>query len=121
MARPQVSHRRLKSIVGGALLAIGSGVLLVDAGSLALQARHQLSVSGSDTLGLLAAAGLALLHALQAVAFAPSILLSVVCNILVLFSASVIVATGMTLLRKQLAEALAQHSLSSLESAKGDQ
>jgi hypothetical protein len=121
MATRQASNGRLKSIVGGALLAIGSCVLLFDAGSLALQARHLLSASGAEAIGVLAAAGLALLHTLQAAAFDCSILLSVVSNMLILFSAFVIVATGMALLRKQLANALAQQQLSSFESLKGDQ
>jgi hypothetical protein len=121
MATQQVSNGRLKVIFGGVLLTIGSGIFLWDAGSLALHARNLLSTAGSDCLGALAAAGMALLHTLQVVAFDHAILFSVVSSILVLFSAFVIIAAGMTLLRKQFAEALGQRQLSSPELAKGDQ
>jgi len=121
MATQQVSSGRLKRILGGALLTIGSGIFLWDAASLALHARNLLSTASSDRLGVLAAAGMALLRTLQLVAFDTAILFSVVSSILVLFSAFVVIAAGIALLRKQFARAFGQRQLSSPELAKGDQ
>jgi hypothetical protein len=121
MATQQVSNGRLKVILGRGLLTIGSGIFLWDAGSLALHARNLLSTARSDSLGALAATGMALLHTLQLVAFDHAIWFSVVSGILVLFSAFVVIAAGIALLRSQFARALGQRQLSSPESAKGDQ
>jgi hypothetical protein len=117
----QVSNGKAKQILGGALLAIGTGVLLVRTSSFALQACNLLRASALDTAGAVGGIGLAVLHGLQIVAFDHAILFSVVSNILVLFSALVVIAAGITLLRRQFAKALAEHQLSSPESSTGDQ
>jgi hypothetical protein len=115
----QVSNGRTKQILGGALLAIGTGVLLVRTSFLALQACNLLRASAPDTAESLAEVGLAVLHGVQIVAFNRTILFSLLSNILVLFSALAVIAAGVTLLRRPFAKTLAQHRSS--ESPTGDQ
>jgi hypothetical protein len=113
----QVSNGKAQQILGGALLASGTGVLLVRASSLALHARNLLCAPTLDTAGALGEISLAVLHGLQMMAFDHAILFAAASNILVLFSALVVIAAGITLLRKRLAKALAQ--LSSPEPSTG--
>src|SRR5580704_14526706 len=88
----QFSNGRTKQILGGALLAIGTGVLLVRTSLLALQACNLLRASAPDTAESLAEVGLAVLHGVQIVAFNRTILFSLLSNILVLFSALAVIA-----------------------------
>ena len=116
---PQVSNGKAQQILGGALFAIGTGVLLVRTSSLALHARNLLRAPALDTAGALGEISLAVLRGLQMVAFDHAILFAVASNILVLFSALVVIAAGITLLRKRLAQALAASQFCSPEPSTG--
>ena len=116
---PQVSNGKAQQILGGALFAIGTGVLLVRTSSLAFHARNLLRAPALDTAGALGEISLAVFHGLQMVAFDHAILFAVASNILVLFSALVVIAAGITLLRKRLAQALAASQFCSPEPSTG--
>jgi hypothetical protein len=116
----QVSNGKTTQVIGGTLLAIGMGALLDRTSSLALHACNLFRATALDTAGTLGEIALAALRALQIAAFDHTILFSALSNLLVLFSALVVIATGITLLRKPFAKALVQHQLSSTESSTGD-
>ena len=71
---PQVSNGKAQQILGGALFAIGTGVLLVRTSSLAFHARNLLRAPALDTAGALGEISLAVFHGLQMVAFDHAIL-----------------------------------------------
>jgi len=113
-------NRKATQLLGAALLATGTGVLLDRASSLLLQDCTLLRASATDAVGTLGEVALAVLRGLQIAAFDHTILSSALSNILVLFSALVVIATGITLLRKPFAKALALNRLSSPGSSTGD-
>lgn len=100
MTGTRTSASRLKSTTGGALLALGTLLVLFYLNSLALQVQPFFSAPLADTLDSCARLGVTLLHALQAIFFERGALVSMASNMLVLFSAFAITLIGIILRNK---------------------
>jgi hypothetical protein len=102
MARTQNSKRNFSSLLGTAMLIVGSATLATYAAALAWQFHAALG-SSADSLGFFGNIGLACLHAARLVMLDHAVLLSVVHRILVLCSALIVTLIGIALLRKRTA------------------
>jgi hypothetical protein len=121
MTYHQGSTSGAKAVLGVTFLTLGTGAAVVNLGSLLLHILSLLCAPLVGAAGFAAALGMALLHGLQSAILDPSILSSAVSDILVLFSALVIAAAGLGLLRNPFANAVARQPLGSSVSAKGNQ
>jgi hypothetical protein len=101
MTQIQNSNRDFRSLVGTAMVAIGSAVLLAYSGVMAWQFQAALTGSAIDSLGLLGSIGFASLRVVRAVTFDHAAVLSVVRHILVLFSAFLVTLAGIALLPRR--------------------
>ncbi|HXN53550.1 MAG TPA: hypothetical protein VN943_16580 [Candidatus Acidoferrum sp.] len=121
MTRRQTSKRNISSIVGAALLVIGSTVLVTYSAALGWQFQAALNNTAIDSLGFFGSVGLASLHAVRIVALDHAVLLSVMHRILVLCSALIVTLIGIALLlrRPTGVNALGRRGVSALP--KGDQ
>ncbi|MCU1243178.1 MAG: hypothetical protein JWO71_3904 [Candidatus Acidoferrum typicum] len=122
MTRNQTSKRNLSGVMGIALLAIGSAVLVTYSAGLAWQFHAALNSTAVESLGFLGSIGLASLHAFRMVALDHAVLLSVVRRILVLCSALIVTLIGIALLPKRATAAATASGRRSLSAPpKGDQ
>lgn len=119
MAQHAKSGNR-RAILGMTLLTVGVGAAVVNLGSLLFNLLTLACVPAACAGGFISGVGISLLHSIQAVAFDPSILSSVLSEILVSFSAFVIVAAGTSLLRNPFSGAPAQQRLGSTASVEGN-
>jgi len=121
MTRNQTSNRNRRSLVGIAMLIIGSAVLVTYSAALAWQFHAALNSAAVDSLGFLGSIGLASLHAFRIVALDHAVLLSVVHRILVLCSALIVTLIGIALLPKRATAATASGRRDGSALPKGDQ
>jgi hypothetical protein len=121
MTRNQAPNRNRHSVVGIAMLSIGSAVLVTYSAALAWQFHAALNSTAVDSLGFFGSIGLASLHAFRMVAFDHAVLLSVVHRILVLCSALIVTLIGIALLPKRATAAPASGRRSASALPKGDQ
>lgn len=101
MTQKTTTGRSIRSFMGGALLAIGSTVLVAYSATLAWQFQTALSSAATDSLGCFGSIGLASLRAVRIVALDHTVLLSVVHRILVLCSSLIVTLIGIALLPKR--------------------
>jgi hypothetical protein len=101
MTQKPTDRHNIRRIVGTALLAIGSTVLVAYSAVLAWQFQAALDSTVMDSLGFFGTIGLASLHAVRIVALDHAVLLSVVHRILVLCSALIVTLIGIALLPKR--------------------
>jgi hypothetical protein len=99
MAARQTSPKRLKSITGAILLALGFLMLLANLDAVAGQLTEVAGGSGDQTAGMLPALVLATLHAVQAYAFDHAGFLSGLVQILVSCWPVILILIGAVLLR----------------------
>jgi hypothetical protein len=103
MTRTQNSRRNFRTFVGGALLIIGSAVMVTYSAAIAWQFHAALDSGAGDALGCIGSIGLASLHAVRALALDHAAVLSVVHHILILFSAFLVMLFGIALLPRRAA------------------
>lgn len=120
MAERESSTRTLRSIGGGALLAVGSILIVIYLSSLTLQFQPFFSDPLAGILDSCGALGVMLLRALQTIVFDRPLLLSIGSKILVLFSAFTLTLIGV-LLRSPTGPRAMRDRLTAPFSAKGDQ
>jgi hypothetical protein len=121
MTGNQTSKRNFSGVVGIALLAIGSAVLVTYSAALAWQFHTALNSAAVDSLGFLGSIGLASLHAFRIVALDHAVLLSVLHRILVLCSALILTLIGVALVPKRATAATAPGRRNVSASPQGDQ
>jgi hypothetical protein len=121
MTQKPTATRNARSILGTALLAIGSTVLVAYSVVLAWQFQAALDATVVDSFGFLGSFGLASLRAVRIAALDHAVLLSVVHRILVLCSALIVTLIGIALLPKRgtSVSSLGERDASALP--KGDQ
>jgi hypothetical protein len=121
MAARKASLQSLKSIAGAVLLALGLVILFANLDEVAAAANDFAGISAHQGLGVLPAAGLAGLHALQAYTFDPAGFISALLQILVSFWPLVLIFAGVAVLRRALGRQTAVFGVSAGSSAAGDQ
>jgi hypothetical protein len=121
MGQIQTSQRNIRSIMGAALVIIGSTVLVAYSAALAWQFSAALNTTATDSLGFFGTIGLASLHAVRILALDHAVLLSVVRRILVLCSALIAALIGLALLPKRLRCATAPDRHAASAPPEGDQ
>lgn len=99
----QTQNSNFRSLVGIAMLAIGSAVLLMYSAAMAWQFRAALTSGAIDSLGLLASIGFASLRVFHAVTLDHAAVLLVLRHILVLFSAFLVMLVGIAVLPRRAA------------------
>ena len=121
MTRKQTSPRSVRSVMGAALLMIGSTVLVAYSAALTWQFSTVLNSAATNSLGFFGTIGLASLHAVSVVALDHAALLSVAWRILVLCSALIMALIGLALLPKRVRGVAAPARDAASELAGGDQ
>lgn len=122
MMAQQKTSRRIRSISGAGVLAIGLFLLFVNLDGVTAQISYA-SGAPSETLGILPALGLAGVRALHTYAFDPSLFLSSLLQILVSFWPLLLIVTAAMLLRPLARGEAGPQGLSaesSATSARGD-
>jgi hypothetical protein len=120
MAALKVSRLKFRSFLGGMLLLLGSAILLLDLGALAVRVQRFFNTSGGETVGILSALGSSFLHTLQAVAFHEFDYFSLILPILVSFSALVAAGAGALLLRTRPVRGAGEDQVDSAGFFEGD-
>ena len=121
MTQEQHSNRKLRGVVGTAILIMGSAVFATYSAVMAWQLQTALDTTAMDSLGCFGALALASLHLVRAVALDHAAVLSVVHHILILFSAFVVMLAGIALLPRRASSATAPGGRSFSAPTKGDQ
>jgi hypothetical protein len=101
MTQIQNSNRNFRSLVGTAMLIIGSMVLLTYSAVMAWQFHAALDSTAVDSLGFFGTVGFASLRVVRAVTVDHAAVLSVLRHILVLFSAFLVTLAGIALLPRR--------------------
>jgi hypothetical protein len=121
MTRKQTSQRNIRSIMGAALLMIGSTVLVGYSAALTWQFGAALNSTATESLGFFGTIGLTSLHAVSVMTLDHAVLLSVARRILVLCSALIMALIGIALLRTRVRGVAAPARGAASELAGGDQ
>jgi hypothetical protein len=100
----QAANRRTRPWVGVILLALGTVLMLVQAGWIALQVEHLASSFWSGALDVWTALTLTVLRLLRTAAFHPAAAASLAGSVLVSSLALAGILGGLLLLRKRMAE-----------------
>jgi hypothetical protein len=120
MVQKQAFNVNRRRIVGTALLAVGSAVLLAYSVALAWQFHSALNSTTLDSVGFLGSVGLASLHAMRILVLDHDVMLSVAHRILLLCSALIVMVIGIALLPKRAPEATAHGRRGASALPKGD-
>jgi hypothetical protein len=104
MPVPQVANRRTRPWAGVILLALGTMLMLAQAGWIALQVEHLASSFWSGALDVSAALVLTVLRLLRTAAFSPAATASLAGSVLVSSLALAGILAGLLLLRRRIAE-----------------
>jgi hypothetical protein len=100
----QVANRGTRPWAGVILLALGTLLMLAQAGWIAVQVEHLASSFWSGALDVSAALVLTVLRLLRTAAFHPAVAAALVGSVLVSSLALAGIMTGLLLLRKRIAE-----------------
>jgi hypothetical protein len=100
----QATNRRTRPWAGVILLALGTVLMLAQAGWIAVEVSHLASSFWSGALDVSAALSLTVLRLLRTAAFDPAVALSLAGSVLVSSLALAGIVGGLLLLRKRIAE-----------------